>query len=658
MSGSPSTNSNLIPEFVSSPNPDLYLTGRYMVLDFETTAIDKGSALNPHNKLVMAAWKVYEQDENGPILISARYTIGDEYEQQALLRDLSTVDFIVAQNAKFELQWLSRCGYVIGTHPVYDTMVAEWVLSSNRNYRLDLDSLANRYKIGNKSRLIKLMITGGISPENIPRSLLVRYCLRDVSITQDVMAAQLRLLRGTRLLPIVYTRCLVTLALADIEGNGICLDPGRVQEEYERMVLEYAALQSELDAMCGGINFNSTKQLGEFLYDTLQFEELTSPRTGEPIRTKGNARKTDSATLAALVAKTEEQRKFLELRMRSGKVRAAISKTLDFFMGVCKEKNGIFYGELQQGRTKTGRLSSAGRRLQFEMFDKPKSCQFQNLPNQYKPLITTRHKDWLVAEVDGSQLEFRVGGHLGRDQQILSDIVHKEDIHSCTAKALTDAGEPTSRRAAKASTFKPMYGGTRGSPAVEAYCKFFAEKYHELNTAQRNWALEAADRKEIETEWGMRFYFPDVRVDRRGYIIGQQQVFNYPIQAFATAEIIPIALVFFWCRTRGAKLIITNTVHDSIVCEVPPDEIELFQLAAVKSLTEDVYDYLDKCYNVRLTVPLGVGMKFGTHWSESGYSDEDLRRLTQVLVNEDYAPVIDDGEVTVDIPLKEERRAA
>lgn len=636
----------MLPSFVTDPNPSLYETGSWVCLDFETSNIDKGSALVAENRIVLACWITGQ----GTTVHERKYRWGSEFEMQELLADIASHDFIVAQNAKFELQWLDRCGHPLGSKPVYDTMMGEWVLSGNRGWPLDLDSLSIKYGAPTKGRIIKLMMAGGVSPEDMPRSLLLRYGMGDVVSTHAIRLGQLEAMQGTRLLPIVYTRCLCTLALSDIEKAGICLDPEEVEKEYESTLQEFVTLSTELEEFTGGINMNSGQQVGAFLYDTLAFDEVRNPYNKEPIRTAGGQRSTKADVLTKLVATTDRQRQFLGLQKREGKLSAALSKNLEFFLGVCREYGGIFYGNIRQGVARTHRLASSGRPLLFKAFPKPKSCQFQNLPNIYKRLIRTRHPGWLLCEADGSQLEFRVGGHLGNDQQIKDDVTHQGDIHSCTAEALTRAGEPTTRRAAKASTFKPMYGGTKGSPAVEAYCKFFAEKYHELNTAQKTWALVAANDGVIETEWGLRYYFTDVRVQHDGYIKNQQKVFNYPIQGFATGEIIPIGLVFFWYRTRNAELIITNTVHDSVTCEVPPNEIELFELAAVQSFTTDVYGYLDQVYNIKFSLPLGVSMKFGTHWGVTAYTDEELMVLAEPLRTAGYEPAIDDGEVSVDVP--------
>lgn len=652
----------MIPDFVTDPNPDLYHDGSYVVLDFETTNTEKGTALNADNRLVLACWA---ECKDG-IVIQEQYKFGGEYEMGDLLEAIERSDFIVAQNAKFELQWLDRCGYDVGSRPVYDTMLAEWVILGNQFHgKLGLDALCKKYDHPLKGKIVKLMMEGGVCPSIMPRSILLRYCRGDVRATHHVFRQQLSAMSHTKFLPIVYTRCLTTLALADIEKNGIFLDHDRVQEEHKKVNEEYVQIVRELDAMSGGVNMNSPQQKAEYIYETLGFSELSDAK-GEPIRTPSGNPKTDADTILALEAVTQEQKQFRRLKLRQGKLGAALSKTLDFCKGVVEERGGLFFGELRQATTRTHRLSSSGRPMKFEQFPKPKSCQFQNYPNKYKPLIGARHEGWLVAEGDGGQLEFRIAGHLGRDPVIIKEVTNKDDIHSYTRDVLVEAGEPEltgaaakdRRRLAKKYTFRPMYGGTSGSEAVQAYNQFFADKYNRLHETQEEWALAASEQKFIETEWGMRYHFPNVYVNKFGYVVGKQQVFNYPIQALATAEIIPIGLVHFWYRTKEADLIITNSVHDSIICELPPYEIELFEESVVKSLTEDVYAYLKKCYNMDLSVPLGVGIKMGEHWTETAFTDEELEEQVEHLRQKGYASIIDDGEITVDVPIPETNYAS
>jgi hypothetical protein len=88
--------------------------------------------------------------------------------------------------------------------------------------------------------------------------------------------------------------------------------------------------------------------------------------------------------------------------------------------------------------------------------------------------------------------------------------------------------------------------------------------------------------KKLVTEWGLRYYWPYAKRDpRNGYVNVTTAVCNYPVQALATAEIIPIALVYLWHRIGAEGLDgfmrIVNTVHDSCPTEVHPDHIGDFR---------------------------------------------------------------------------------
>jgi len=607
----------MLPKFLRNPDPEIYRSSNYVVVDFETTNLDKGDPLNEDNDIVLAYWTVVKGSD-----VKHRYCFGNEMQQQQLVDDINDADFMVAQNAKFELQWLYRCGLDLASVLVYDTMLAEYVIGGNKKRSLDLTSSAKRYGLGSKSSLVDKLIKTGTCPSDIPRKLLKMYCRQDVLLCHQLMQAQMEYIsnESPRLLPIVYTRCLLTPVLADVERNGLVLDKEKVTEVRDEYLRELANVDKELYDINPDLNWNSPQQKAEYLYDELGFQELTDYQ-GEPLRTDKGARKTDADTIEALPAKTDIQRRVVDLIQRRNKYSSALSKALNFFYGVCEDYNCTFRGVFNQAVTSTHRLSSSGRRLAFPSLEgKEYSAQLQNLARDFKDLFTASASDRVIGEVDGSQLEFRVAGHLGRDSQVRHDIVNEVDIHAYTAETLTAAGEDTNRQAAKASTFRPLYGGSSGTPAVQAYCKAFKEKYRELSDTQEGWARTAAATKKLETEWGMVYYFPYARVTPSGYIKESTKIYNFPIQAFATAEIIPISLVYFWHRTRGTDIKVVNTVHDSIICDFPRELTSEFSRISSMCMINDVEFYLVNVYDVDMTVPLGAGIKVGDHWNTADKS--------------------------------------
>ena len=608
---------NLLPWFLLHDNPEeLYLSHPFLVVDFETDTEQKGSALHEPNDIVLACWKVVSPEG---LILKTGEKWGGIYEQSELLEDISKVGFVVAQNAKFEAQWLKRCGAELRDILFYDTMLAEWVLHGNRQgkgFSKALGSMARRYGVPGKKDIVAALIEMGVSTRDIHPNWLLEYCHADVTATLNVFLKQREHLSEKKQWHLAHTRNLTCAVLADVEFEGLDLDPHRVEEEYRRVAAELSTLGDELAQMTGGINLGSPKQLGVYLYDVLKFDEVTDYK-GEVVKTGKGERSTNAKVLADLVVKTEEQKKFFDLYKRYNKAASLLEKNLDYFKRTCDERDGKFYGLFKQGVVQTHRLASSGIPVVFKGLKKPKSVQLQNIPREYKGLFWSGEDDYEVAEFDGSQLEFRVAVDMGKDQVGLAEIENGVDIHSFTAKVLTEAGEPTTRQDAKAKTFRPLYGGGSGSKALQEYCEYFKSKYKGISGTQRTWALRCAEKGEYETPYGMVFYFPGTKMQRSGYITNSTNIYNYPVQGFATGEIIPVALVYFWHRTRNLPVRIFATIHDSIAVKIKKGYFEEVLGIAKQAFTHDVYDYLLRVYHYRFRVPLGLGAKVSSHWGDT-----------------------------------------
>jgi len=597
-----------IPSFISSPDPSIYLSDNYVVLDFETTGEDYGTATNPDNGLVTTVFR-YKGRET---LLNV-----NEYKHAPLLEAIEQADFIVAHNAKFELGWLKRCGLDLTQALVFDTQIAEYVLLGNRAVgKLSLGVVAKKYGYGTKDPYIDILMKSGICPSDMPRSLLNHRCRKDVEQTENIFLKQRALLHEADQLKTLYTRCIFTPVLADIEFNGLHLDGERVVSTYSEYQRSLTECSNKLATLSGGINLRSTKQLADFLYSELGLSELTDKR-GDPLRTPAGRPKTDSETITRLATSNKRQRDFISTYKEFNKLSSALSKNLEFFMGVVKEMGSTFLGQFNQTVTQTHRLSASGRRLQFDLFEKPKSVQFQNLPRAFKPMFSPRNPGWSVAEADGSQLEFRVAAHLGRDEVATQAIREGFDVHSFTAQVLTENKEPTKRQEAKAHTFKPLYGGNSGTKAQRAYYAAFRERYGGIASTQQEWIHSVLANKKLTIPSGLTFRWPDTRLDGN-YITNTPSICNYPVQSYATADIIPIAVTKLWHEMKARELnsFLVNTVHDSAISELHPDEHEEFKDIAFDAFTNYVYYYLQEVYNDAFTVPLGAEIKIGGHWSE------------------------------------------
>lgn len=577
-----------------------------LTLDLETTNLEHGDPRNPDNRIVKIAVKV-----DGGAVVTDPYRSFDAIEA---LEGKPAI--LVAQNAKFELGWLNREGFDTSQWLPFDTMIAEYVLAGNRRVRLDLDSISKRYGHGGKGRLIDRLMKAGVCPSEMPRRMLRERVAWDVDRTYKIHRAQTEKMRREGLLPVFFTRCILTPVLAHMETYGMSLDPERVAAEYDAAIQKRRELGLELATIAAGSKLRGP-QLAKLIYETLGFQELTNYR-GEVQKTATGRPKTDTDTILALKAATPEQKRFQTLMRDYNKVEAAITKALEFFQRVVVERGGSFVATFNQTVTQTHRLSSSGKRIRFKD-GKERGAQFQNLPQVFKKLFRARD-GYALMEADGMGLEFRVAGSLARDEQVREDVETGADIHRYTASKIYHIEEaevsPAQRRAAKEFTFKPLYGGNSGTRRQKEYFAAFREKYEAVYKMQMGWVHTVLKDGRLKTASGLVFYWPDTKMTESGYITNTPSIFNYPVQSLATADIIPVSVVYtFWgLRAAGVDARLLNTIHDSVILEVKKESLDKAGEIVVESFLDKTYEYLEAVYGLSLSVPLGVEYKAGTHW--------------------------------------------
>ena len=265
------------------------------------------------------------------------------------------------------------------------------------------------------------------------------------------------------------------------------------------------------------------------------------------------------------------------------------------------DDNGFIHPEFTQCVTATGRLSS-------------RNPNFQNMPRgstfEIRKVVESRFVGGKIIEGDYSQLEFRVAGFLAKDAQAYIDVREGTDVHSFTASVIG-----CSRQEAKAHTFKPLYGGTSGTPAQQEYYRTFKEKYEQVAEWHEELQRQAVENRVITLPSGRQYAFPDARWTNYGTATHRTSICNYPVQGFATADLLPAALVSLQKMVIDAEIrsVICNTVHDSIVMDAHPDEfdtcVELMKTAMLSLPFETM-----RRYGVAYDMPVGIEIKAGKNW--------------------------------------------
>jgi len=167
-----------------------------LTFDVETTHITQKSGSTsalPYfgNRLVAVGYKWLDEEQ---VFYDCYYHSTEEPTHNAA-EDFQTAldyaDVVVGQNIKFDLCWIKSCGFKY-EGKLYDTMVAEYILSKARRWPLGLAALAEKYSAVQKEKdLIQPFLDDGKTFYDIPWDILKEYGIADVLATEEVALKQL-----------------------------------------------------------------------------------------------------------------------------------------------------------------------------------------------------------------------------------------------------------------------------------------------------------------------------------------------------------------------------------------------------------------------------------------------------------------------------------
>jgi DNA polymerase I-like protein with 3'-5' exonuclease and polymerase domains len=609
---------------------------------------------------------------------------------------LDDTTVLICHNAAYDLLWLWESGFTYDG-PVFDTMLAEYVLQRGNKEPLSLEACAERYELETKKQdTLKEYFRKGYSTRDIPHNELCEYLSADLNATQqlsDKLMYRLNTPKDSGLRGTVDLTNQVCVTLARIYQRGFAVDMSKLDEvktefEQEREDLE-RALQSHVRRVMGDtpINLNSPEQLGWVIYgrkvidkadwaskidpymDDVSFRSMVSygterlyksvaqqchtcsgtgyirktKKNGEPFAKPSKCAECNtegflfipSDTLAGFKFKPPSSKwlsangfstskQNLEL-LEAGAKTKGMDDAVDFLYKVRRlsavdtylssfvegirnytKPDGKLHVSLLQHRTSTGRFSGANPNMQ----NMPRGGTFP-----VKKVFVSRFDGGKVMEADFAQLEFRAAAFLSQDEVAIEEVSTGFDVHAYTAKVITDAGQPTSRQDAKAHTFAPLYGATGfgRTKAEAAYYEHFNSKYKGVAAWHSRLAKEAIETQKITTPSGREFSFPNVVRKASGRVSHFTQIKNYPVQSFATADIVPIALLHIDDLLKGMKSCIVNSVHDSIVIDIHPDE-EAQVISVIQDTNDRLLELITIRWGVEFNVPLLLEAKIGPNW--------------------------------------------
>ncbi len=506
----------------------------------------------------------------------------------------------IAHNGKYDMMVLAQYGIEL-KNLGFDTMIAAYLLGEKA---LGLKPLAFS-KLGIEMTPISDLIGKGakqITMAYVDIPMVARYASEDADFTGRLAQLLETELRKEGLWDL-FSRVEMPLVpvLLRMERNGVALDIDSLWAMSQSLGQRMVELEAEIYNLVGHtFNINSPQQLGAVL-----FEELRLPGGR---RTKSGY-STDASVLEGLKGIHPIIEPLLEYRQLS-KLK---STYIDALPALINYKTGRVHTSFNQTGTTTGRLSSSDPNL-------------QNIPIRGELGRQVRQAfiagdDWLLLGADYSQIDLRVMAHLSQDPHLLAAFRHDEDIHRSTASEVfgvpASQVTPDMRRVAKTVNFGVIYGMSdygleqatelsreEASGFIDAYFEKYQGVKEYIETTKRL----VRERVYVETTLGRRRYIPEVHSpNAQVRAAAERMAINMPVQG-TSADIIKLAMIDLHqeMERRGLRSKMILQVHDELVFEVPPEELE-----EMRALVEEVMPQA-----MKLSVPLKVEMKVGKNWGQ------------------------------------------
>ena len=394
-------------------------------------------------------------------------------------------------------------------------------------------------------------------------------------------------------------------ALARMEHLGVAVDVPKLEALFERLSTEVAEVAQKAYAIIGReINLASPKQLQTVLFDELGMTGTKQVKTGFS---------TNAAALNELFEQT--QHPFLE-RLLEHREATKIRQIVETMLKSVGPDGRIHTNYVQTG-TSTGRLSSESPNLQNIPIKSERGREIRDafiVGSGFETLLTA----------DYSQIEMRIMAHLSEDEGIIEAFNTGEDLHRFVGARIfgVEPSEVTNamRSKVKAMSYGLVYGLSEYGlakqlriPNAEAK-QLMADYFARFGGVRRYLASVVDEAKTLgftKTVYGRRRPFDDlnsklfqVRENAR------RAALNAPIQGTA-ADIMKLAMTRIDQKMieGGLKSRMLLQVHDELVFEVAPGELEWLQAIVVREMEQVV----------ELSVPLDVHIGVGRSWDEAAH---------------------------------------
>ena len=488
----------------------------------------------------------------------------------------------------------------------YDISIAGYLLNPTNN-KFDIEGLSKQYidldlteylETENKEEQINLFDKISEKKENDDncKKLNTMYAYA-ISKIQEVTLEELEKINAKDLffnieMPTVEV-------LANMQWNGMYVDKGELENFGIELSQKIEILTKKIHEMAGEeFNINSTKQLGEILFEKMKLPVIKKTKSGY-------------STDVDVLEKLRKEDPIIEQILEYRQLMKLNSTYVEGLKAYINPKSKRIHSFFHQTITATGRISSTEPNL-------------QNIPTRFElgkrvRKIFEPEEGKIYIDADYSQIELRVLADISEDKHMIEAFNNNQDIHKQAAskvfKTPIDEVTKEQRSNAKAVNFGIVYGisdfglGEQlgiSRKQAKKYIEEYLEEYKGIKTFMDNITETAKEQGYVETLFHRRRYIPELKSNN--YMVrqfGARAAMNTPIQGTA-ADIMKIAMinVFKEIKNRGLKSKIVLQVHDEMMIESPINEKE-----EIKNIMKEQMENA-----VKLKVPLIAEISEAENW--------------------------------------------
>ena len=390
--------------------------------------------------------------------------------------------------------------------------------------------------------------------------------------------------------------------LAEMQYVGVYADVKEIIKFGETLKENMEELRIDIYNLAGEeFNINSTKQLGEILFEKLKLPVYKKTKSGY-------------STDVDVLEKLKSEHPIIEKILSYRQIAKLNSTYVEGLVTHINEHTGRIHTYFHQTVTATGRLSSTEPNL-------------QNIPTRTElgkkvRKVFKAEKGKIFLDADYSQIELRILADMSQDEIMCKAFREDADIHTiCASQIFNVPIENVSkqlRSRAKAVNFGIVYGISEFGLAEQTginrkeakqYIDEYLSKYSGIKNYMESIVEDAKKHGYVDTKFGRRRYIPEL--SSNNYMVrkfGDRAAMNTPIQGTA-ADIMKIAMINVYRKLKeeNMKSKVVLQIHDELLIEAYDDEKE----KVAKILKEEMENACT------LSIPLKVEVESGKNWYQA-----------------------------------------